>query len=50
METKTLRSTAASYRLEGKVAIITGGDQGIGSYHRTPLSGRRRRYRFLLPP
>lgn len=30
METQTLRSTAASYRLEGKVAIITGGDQGIG--------------------
>jgi len=30
MATQTLRSTAASYRLQGKVAIITGGDQGIG--------------------
>jgi NAD(P)-dependent dehydrogenase (short-subunit alcohol dehydrogenase family) len=30
MATQTLRSTAASYRLEGKVAIITGGDEGIG--------------------
>jgi len=30
MATQTLRSTAASYGLEGKVAIITGGDQGIG--------------------
>jgi glucose 1-dehydrogenase len=30
MATQTLRSTAASYRLEGKIAIITGGDEGIG--------------------
>jgi glucose 1-dehydrogenase len=29
MATQTLRSAAASYHLEGKVAIITGGDQGI---------------------
>jgi hypothetical protein len=26
MATQTLRTMAASYRLEGKVAIITGGD------------------------
>ena len=30
MATQTLRSAAASYRLEGRVAIITGGDEGIG--------------------
>ena len=40
MATQTLRSTAASSRLKGKVAIITGGDQSITSsmisYHRRP--------------
>jgi glucose 1-dehydrogenase len=30
MATQTLRSAAATCRLEGKVAIITGGDEGIG--------------------
>src|SRR6266516_177963 len=30
MATQTLRTAVATNRLEGKVAIITGGDQGIG--------------------
>lgn len=30
MATQTVRSTTSSYCLEGKVAIITGGDEGIG--------------------